>query len=110
MYIYTLIWSSSSSKNIKIWKHFRKKLHSKFLRRSFFYQKVKNTVPWTFTIKEFNSEGKLGIIFEKKLQDVTQRESRIEKVIKKRGNKLCVKWKGFDNSFNSSVIKKDIIT
>ena len=50
------------------------------------------------------------MIFEKKLQDVTQRESRIEKVIKKRGNKLCVKWKGFDNSFNSSVIKKDIIT
>ena len=34
---------------------------------------------------------------------------RIQKVIKKKGNKLYVKWKGCDNSFNSWIDKKDLI-
>ena len=28
---------------------------------------------------------------------------RIEKVIKKKGDKLYVKWKGYDSSFNSLI-------
>ena len=35
-----------------------------------------------------------------------QEEFRIEKVIKKKGNKLHVKCKGYDNSFNSWIDKK----
>ena len=34
---------------------------------------------------------------------------RIEKVIKKKVNKLYVKQKGYDNSFNNWIDKKDII-
>ena len=30
-----------------------------------------------------------------------QREYKIEKVIKRKGDKLYVKWKGYNNSFNS---------
>ena len=33
----------------------------------------------------------------------------IEKVIKKKSNKLYVKWKGYDSYFNSWTDKKDII-
>ena len=33
---------------------------------------------------------------------------RIEKVIKRKGNKLYVKWKGYDSSFNSWIDKKDL--
>ena len=33
-------------------------------------------------------------------------EFRIEKVVKKKGDKLCVKWKGCDSSFNSWIDKK----
>ena len=36
-----------------------------------------------------------------------QKEFRIEKVIKRKGNKLFVKWKGYNNSFNSWIDKKD---
>ena len=32
-----------------------------------------------------------------------------EKVLKKKGDKLYVKWKGYDNSFNSWIDKKDIV-
>ena len=38
-----------------------------------------------------------------------QEEFKIEKVIKKKRNKLYVKWKGYDNSFNSWNDKKDLV-
>ena len=34
---------------------------------------------------------------------------RIEKVIKRKGDKLYVKCKGYDNSFNSWIDKKGIV-
>ena len=33
----------------------------------------------------------------------------IEKVIKRKGDKLYVEWKGYDNSFNSQINKKDLV-
>ena len=47
-------------------------------------KKVKNTVPWAYVINDLNGE-----------------EFRIEKVIKRKGDKLYVKWKGYDSSINS---------
>ena len=35
-----------------------------------------------------------------------QEEFRIEKVIKRKGDKLYVKWKGYDHSFIAGLIKK----
>ena len=43
------------------------------------------------------------------MQKTNQEEFRIEKVIKKKGNKLYVKWKGYDNSFSSWINKNDLI-
>ena len=51
----------------------------------------------------------LELFFEKELQKTNQEEFRIEKIIKRKGNKLYVKWKGNDNSFNSCIDKKDIV-
>ena len=42
---------------------------------------------------------------KKKLHKTNQQGFRIEKVNKRKGNKLYVKWKGYDNSFNSWLIK-----
>ena len=39
--------------------------------------------------------------YEKELQKIDQQEFRIEKVIKRKDDKLYVKWKGYHNSFNS---------
>ena len=36
------------------------------------------------------------------MQKTIQKEFKIEKVIKKKGDRLYVKWKGYDNSFNSA--------
>ena len=51
----------------------------------------------------------IGIFYKKELQKTNQKEFRIKKVIKKKGDKLYVKWKGYDNSFNSRIDKKDIV-
>ena len=51
---------------------------------SFVVKKVKNTVPWTYVINDFNGEEMNGTFYEKELQKTNQHEFRIEKVIKKR--------------------------
>ena len=74
----------------------------------FVIKKVKNTVPWTYVINDLNGEEIIGTFYEKELQKTNQQEFTIEKVIKK-GYKLCVKWKGYDISFNSWIDKTYLI-
>ena len=71
-------------------------------------KKIKNTVPWTYVINDLNGEEIIGTFYENELQKTDQKEFRIEKLLKKKGDKLYVKWKGYDNSFNSWIGKKDI--
>ena len=56
-----------------------------------------------------NGEEIIGSFYEKELQKTNQKEFRIGKVIKRKGNKLYVKWKGYNNSFNGWIDKKDLI-
>ena len=51
----------------------------------------------------------LEVFSEKELLKTNQDEFKIEKVIKRKGNKLYVKWKVYDNSFNSWIDEKDIV-
>ena len=75
----------------------------------FVIKKVKNTVLWTYVINDLNGEEIIGKFYEKELQKMNQEEFRIERVIRRKGDKPYVKWKGYDNSFNSWIDKKDII-
>ena len=75
----------------------------------FVINKVQNTVTWTYLIDDLNGEEIKGSFYEKELQKTDQKEFMIEKVIKKKGDKLYVKWKGYDNSFNSRIDKKDLL-
>ena len=67
----------------------------------FIVSKIKNTVPWTFVVSDFNGEKITGSFYEKKLQKTSQEEFGIEKVLKRKVDKLYVKWKEYDNRFNS---------
>ena len=75
----------------------------------FVIKKVKTTVPWTYVINDLNAEEIVGTFYKNELQKTNQKEFRTEKVIKRKGDKLCVKWKGYDNSFNSWIDKKSIV-
>ena len=80
----------------------------------FLIKKVKCTVPWTFVISYL--KGKEIVLLEhfkkknyKSKSKANQKEFRVEKVIKRIGNKLYIKWKGYDSSFNSWIDKKYIV-
>ena len=60
-------------------------------------------------INDLNGEAITGTFYEKELQKTDQKEFRIEKVIRRKGDKLYVKWKGHNNSFNSWTSKKDLV-
>ena len=49
----------------------------------------------------------IGTFYETEFQKTNQKEFRVEKVIKRNREKLYVKWKGYDSSFNSWIDKKD---
>ena len=49
----------------------------------------------------------MELFYEKELQKTNQKEFRIQKITKK-GDKLYVKWKGYDKSFNSWINKKTL--
>ena len=72
-------------------------------------KEIKNTVLWIYVINDLNGEEISGTFYEKELQKIDQQEFRIEKVIRKKGDKLYVKWKGYDSSFNSCIDKKDLV-
>ena len=75
----------------------------------FVIKKVKNTVPWTYVINDLNGEEIIGIFYEQELPKTSQEEFRIEKVIRRKGDKLYVTWKGYDNSFNSWIDKASLV-
>ena len=50
-----------------------------------------------------------GTFYEKKLQKTNQIEFRIEKVLKRKGDKLYGKWNRCDNSINSSLNKDGLV-
>ena len=69
-------------------------------------KKVKNTVPWTYVVKDLNEKEVVGTFYEKEFQKINQKEFRIGRVIKRKYDKLYVKWKGYNNSFNTWIGKK----
>ena len=68
----------------------------------FIIGKIKNTVSWTYVINDLNDEEITGTFYEKELQKTNQKELR-------KGDKLYVKWKGYNKSFNSWINKKDLV-
>ena len=75
----------------------------------FAISKIKNTVNWTSVVSDLNGEEITGSFYEKELQKTSQEKFRIEKVLKRKGDKLYVKWKWYDSRFNSWIDKKELI-
>ena len=75
----------------------------------FIIKEVTNTAPWLYFISDYNREEIIETFYEKEMQKKNQTESRIEKVIKSKRDKLSVKWKGYNNSFNRWIDKRDIV-
>ena len=74
----------------------------------FVVSKIKNTVPWTYVISGFKGEKIVGSFYGKEFQKATQEKFRIVKVIKRKGDKLYVKWKGMTINLIVGLMKKTL--
>ena len=74
--------------------------------REKFLLKIKNTILWTYGLSDLKGEEICGNFYQKELQKANQKEFRVEKVIKRKGNQLYVKWKYDDISFNTWIDRK----
>ncbi|XP_065641190.1 uncharacterized protein LOC136073515 [Hydra vulgaris] len=63
----------------------------------------------TYKIADDNGKEIQGTFYEQELQKTNQEIFRIEKVIRKRGNKSLVKWYEYPETFDSWVDNKELI-
>ena len=72
-------------------------------------RKVFSSEPYTYYLKDYKNEEIAGAFYEEELQKCRYSDVYlIEKIIKKQGDKLFVKWLGFDDSHNQWVSKDDL--
>ena len=67
---------------------FAKGYAPKWSEKVFVVSGIKNTVMWTYVINDLNGEEITGSFYEKELQKTSQEKCRIEKVLKRKGDKL----------------------
>ena len=77
--------------------------------KKFSWLKKSKTLCCRHVISDFNGKEIVGTFYKKEWQKINRKEFRAEKVIKRKGDKLYVKWKGYDNSFNNWIDKKHIV-
>jgi len=71
--------------------------------------RVAPTNPVTYHLKDYRDQSILGGFYEHEIQKTKHPDIYlVEKVIKKRGNQVFVKWSGFDNSHNSWINKSEL--
>ena len=79
---------------VRIWKYkniFAKVYTPNWSEEVFVINKIKNAIPWTYVVNDLNGEEIIGSFYENELQKTNQKQFRIEKVLKRKGNKLYVK-------------------
>ena len=77
-------------------------------RRCLQFQKIQLTIPLTYKITDYNAEVIQGSFYEEELQKTSQKTFRIEKILRRKGDKSLIKWVGYSDAFNSWIDTKTI--
>ena len=88
---------------------FEKGYTTRWREEIFKIKEIQNTNPITYKIEDLKREEIKGTFYEPELQKTKPQIYRIEKVLEKGKKQSRVKWKGYDERFNSWVDNKDII-
>jgi hypothetical protein len=72
--------------------------------------KVQHTIPQTYLLQDLENQKIQGAFYGYEIKKTNIiNEYLVEKVIKRRGNKLLVKWLGFSDAYNSEIDVRDLI-
>ena len=67
----------------------------------------------TYKVNEWDGTPIKGTFYEQDLQKVTVEDDdlfRIDKVVKRKGDKVLVRWKGWPDKYDTWLSKKDVLT
>ena len=90
-------------------KVFEKGYTTRWREEIFTIKEIQNTNPITYKLEDLKKEEIKGTFYEPELQKMKQQVFRIEEVLEKGEKESLVKWKGYDETFNSLVDNKHII-
>lgn len=95
---------------ISKYKHlFEKGYTPNYTTEIFEIEKVKITDPVTYILKDYQGQTIRGSFYEQELLKVRNPDMYlIQKILRRKGNKLFVKWLGFSNKHNSWIDKSDV--
>ena len=94
----------SKEKNI-----FEKGYTPNWTTENFTITKIHLTTPFTYNIKDYRDNSIDGKFYEEELQKCKYPDTYlIERVIRKRGDRVLVKWLGFDDTHNQWINKSDL--
>lgn len=76
----------------------------------FTVNKVNNKFPVTYLLEDYQGQPIAGRFYEQELQKTNLPDTYlVEKILKRKGSKVYVKWLGFKSSHNTWINKKDIL-
>ena len=79
----------------------------------FVIRRVDRGIVLTYKVDEFDGTPLEGTFYEQELQRVTVDDEslwRIEKVLKRQGERLLVQWKGWPDKYNSWIHRSDVVS
>ena len=88
---------------------FEKGYTTRWTEEIFIVSKIKGTNPVTYEVTDLNGELVKGSFYEQELQKTEQEVYRIEKILKRKGSKLYVKWLNYGPQFNSWIDESDLV-
>ncbi|XP_055387942.1 uncharacterized protein LOC129616347 [Condylostylus longicornis] len=104
------ILSSLIQKINKYKKHFEKGYQPNWSTKIFKFAKVNKTYPITYQLVDYKDNTISGGFYKEELTPVKYPDAYlVEKIIKKQGNKVFVKWLGFSDDHNTWINKDSII-
>ena len=79
------------------------------LKQVFLIAEIKCTILRTYVISDLKVKNLLQFFMKENSKKQIKKSLELKKLIKRKGDRLCVRWKGNDNSFNSWINKKEIV-
>ena len=70
---------------------------------------VKHTNSNTYSLEDLRGEPFKDSFYEHELKATNQQIFRIERVLRRQGQRAYVKWRGYSNAFNSWVPLQDVV-
>ncbi|XP_018357062.1 PREDICTED: uncharacterized protein LOC108757157 [Trachymyrmex septentrionalis] len=89
---------------------FKKSYTSNWTTEVFTIVKMQRTNPVTYLFEDYRGKSVAGAFYEHELHRATHPDVYlVEKVLRRKGDKMYVKWLGFDGSHNSWIHKNNVI-